>query len=191
MIISGRDFNIAISTKNKKLRKYIIANNNIRADKVRLIDNEGTQLGVVSLREALIKANEAGLDLIKVTDKVQPPVCKIMDYGKYAYQLGKKEKKQKQKSNELKNIRLTFNISPHDMETRAKAAEKFLAKEHKVRVEMRLRGRQKALAEHARDKTKQFLELVNKTIPIKIERELKKEPRGFTIIIGKVSKKLE
>ena len=171
------------------MKKYIIANNNIRADKVRLIDHEGRQLGVVSLKEALIKSHEAGLDLIKVTDKVDPPVCKIMDYGKYAYQLGKKEKKQKHQGSEMKNIRLTFNISPHDMETRAKAAEKFLAKDHKVRVEMRLRGRQKALGEHAREKTKQFLELLNKTTPIKIERELKREPRGFTIIIGKIQTK--
>jgi len=170
------------------LKKYIIANNNIRADKVRLIDHEGKQLGVVSLKEALIKSHEAGLDLIKVTDKVQPPVCKIIDYGKYAYQLGKKEKKQKHQGGEIKNIRLTFNISLHDMETRARAAEKFLAKEQKVRIEMRLKGRQRALAEHAREKTKQFLEILNKTTPIKVERELKREPRGFTIIIGKISK---
>lgn len=173
------------SKNPKKLRKYIIANNRIRAEKVRLIDSEGKQLGVVSLREALIKANEAGLDLIQVTNNVDPPVCKIMDYGKYAYQLSKKEKKQKQHSGEMKSIRLTFNISPHDMETRARSAEKFLAKGHKVQIELRLKGRQKALGDHAKEKIKQFLVMLQKTTPIKFERELKREPRGFTIIISK------
>jgi len=90
---------------------------------VRLIDETGKQLGVFSLTDALRKSREAGLDLIQVTEKVDPPVCKLLDYGKYAYQEKKKERKQKQdRSGELKSIRLRFNISPHDLETRAKSA---------------------------------------------------------------------
>lgn len=152
---------------------------------MRLIDQEGQQIGVVRLQEALTKAREAGLDLIQVTDKIDPPVCKIMEYGKYAYQQSKKERKQKQHSGEMKSIRLTFNISPHDMETRARAAEKFLAKSHKVQIELRLRGREKALGGYGREKIEQFLEILKHATPIKVERELKREPRGFTMIISK------
>ena len=129
-----------------------------------------------------------GSDLIKITDKVEPPVCKIMDYGKYLYRQSKKERKQKQaKAGELKNIRLTFNISEHDMETRVKTAEKFLEKEYKIRIEMRLRGRERALGNFAREKVNKFLEILKKSVPIKIERELKRQPRGFTMIVAKAT----
>lgn len=170
------------------MRKRIFINNQIRAARVRLIDKDGKQLGVFSINEALEKAREAGLDLIKVTERVEPPVCKIMDYGKYAYQQKKKERKQQQqKGGELKNIRLTFNISQHDLQTRAKTAEKFLKKGDKVRIELVLRGRQKsfALRNFAEEKIKQFLKILEKSTPIKIERPLKKETRGLTMIITK------
>ena len=165
--------------------KRIIANNRIRAREVRLIDNEGKQLGVFSLTDALKKARESGLDLIQVTEKATPPVCKMMDYGKYAYQQSKKQKKQHHKAGELKNIRLTFNISPHDLETRAKTATKFLKRGNKVRIEMRLRGREKALKEYALNKMRQFLEMIKQGTAIKVEKELKREPRGLTMIITK------
>ncbi len=166
--------------------KRVFVNNQIRAREVRLIDPEGKQLGVFNLTEALKRAREAGLDLIKITDKVEPPICKIMDYGKYLYRQGKKERKMRAtKSGELKNIRLTFNISEHDLETRVKATEKFLNKDCKVRIEMKLRGRQKALGNFARQKLNQFLDILQKSTPIKIERELKREMRGLTMIITK------
>lgn len=150
-----------------------------------MIDERGEQLGVFNLENALQKAYEARLDLIQVTDKVEPPICKIMDYGKYAYQQSKKEKKQRHQAGEMKSIRLTFNISPHDMETRCRAAEKFLKKGQKVRVELLLRGREKALGEHAKGKIEQFLGILNGLIPIKIERELKRDFRGFATIVAK------
>jgi len=154
---------------------------------VRLIDPNGKQLGIFSLAEALEKARQAGLDLIKITDKTDPPVCKMMDYGKYLYQQQKKEKKHRTaRAGELKNIRLTFSISPHDLEIRAKAAEKFLQEGNKVRIELLLRGREKGLSDFAKQKIKQFLEILQKTIPIKVERELKKEARGLTMIIAKL-----
>ncbi len=171
--------------KTFNLRKRIFVNNQIRAEKVRVVDQEGKQLGIFNLPQAIQKARDAGLDLIKVTDKVEPPVCKIMDYGKYVYQEKKKERRlHHKKAGELKNIRLTFNISQHDLETRAKAAEKFLKHGHKLRIEMRLRGRQKALGNFAKEKIRHFLETLNRSTPIKIERELKREPRGFTMIIS-------
>jgi translation initiation factor IF-3 len=154
---------------------------------VRLIDKDGKQLGVLRLEDALRKSREAGLDLIQVTQKINPPVCKIADYGKYAYQIKKKERKQKsQKIGELKSIRLRFNISPHDLETRAKTAEKFLKKGYKVRIEMVLRGREKYLSDFARQKLNQFLEILQNLIPIKVEREIKLETKGLTMIIIKV-----
>jgi translation initiation factor IF-3 len=166
------------------LQKRIFINNQIRADKVRLIGPDGKQLGIFNLKEALEKAREAGLDLVQVTDKVTPPVCKIMDYGKYLYQQKKKERKMRRvQSGELKNIRLTFNISEHDMETRAGMAEKFLKEGDKVRIELVLRGREKALSDFAKQKVNKFLEILKKSTPIKIERELKKEARGLTMII--------
>lgn len=164
--------------------KRIFINNLIRAREVRLIDKDGKQLGVLRLEDALRKAREAGRDLIQVTQKIDPPVCKIADYGKYAYQMKKKERKQKsQKIGELKSIRLRFNISPHDLETRAKTAEKFLKKGYKVRIEMVLRGREKYLSNFARQKLNQFLEILQNLIPIKVEREIKRETRGLTMII--------
>ena len=143
-------------------------------------------MGIVNLEEALRTAQERNLDLIQVTEKVEPAVCKIMDYGKYLYWLRKKEKSSNIKGGgELKGIRLGFNISPHDLETRARQTEKFLKKGDRVRVEMILRGREKGLSEFAKNKINQFLEVLEKLTPIKIERELKREARGFTMIITK------
>lgn len=135
-------------------------------------------------REALQIARERNLDLIQVTEKVEPPVCKIMDYGKYLYSLQKREKGSKiKKAGQIKGIRISFGISSHDLETRAKQAEKFLKKGYKVKVELILRGRQKALGEYAKGKINKFLEILGELTPVKIERELKREPRGFTMII--------
>lgn len=166
--------------------KRIFINNQIRAREVRLIDEVGNQLGVVSLEKAIEAAKEKSMDLIQVTEKVDPPVCKIGDYGKYLYQEEKKERhNRKNKGGELKAIRLTYNISKHDMETRAKLAEKFLKKGDTVRIDLPLRGRQKALGDFAKEKMAGFLESLNEIIPIKTEKELKREPRGFTMIISK------
>jgi translation initiation factor IF-3 len=140
----------------------------------------------MDLQKALQITQERNLDLIQVTERVEPPVCKIMDYGKYLYSLQKKERQAKTKiAGELKGIRLGFGISPHDLEIRAKLAEKFLKKGYKVRVELILRGREKALPEFAKNKINQFLEILAGILPIRVERELKREARGFTMIISK------
>jgi translation initiation factor IF-3 len=169
------------------LNTRIIANTQIRAKEVRVVDETGKQLGVLPLEEALRLAYDRNLDLIQVTEKVDPPVCKIMDYGKYSYQEKKKEQSasKKQKISELKGIRLTFNIGQHDMETRARQAEKFLKDGDKVRIDIVLRGREKALGNFAREKIGKFLEVLQTFVPYKIERELKKEMRGFSMIISK------
>ena len=167
------------------LIKRVYANNRIRAREIRVVDQEGKQLGVFSLNEGLEMAKEKGLDLVQITEKVEPPVCKITDYGKYLYHQKKKERHVKSTSSELKGIRLKFGISTHDMETRVKSALKFLEKGDKVRIELPLRGRQKALDGFAKEKINQFMIMIEKTIPVKIEKELKKEGRGLTMIIAK------
>jgi len=138
------------------------------------------------LEDALKKAQAAGLDLIQVTDKVDPPVVKIADYGKYLYQQRKKEREAKKHTGgDLKEIRLTFNISDHDLETRVKQAAKFLKRGDNIRINLRLRGRQKALLGHAREKIAKFMEQLNALVPVRTERDMKLEPRGLTMVITK------
>ena len=122
-------------------------NEQIRDREVRLIGPDGEQIGVVSSREAQKIADEAGLDLVKIAPNAKPPVCKIIDYGKYRYDLARKEKdaKKKQKTVELKEIRLSPNIDTNDLNTKMNAAKKFLAKGNKVKITLRFRGREMAL----------------------------------------------
>ena len=167
------------------LNKKPFFNRQIRAREVRVVDETGKQLGVMDLEKALQEAGERNLDLIQVTEKVEPPVCKIIDYGKYLYRQKKKEKGAQPRGGELKGIRLSFNISQHDLETRARQAEKFLKAGDKVRIELRLRGREKALGNFAKEKMNKFLEVLGNTVAYKTERELKREARGFIMIISK------
>jgi len=172
--------------KKKRYQKPTPINNRIKAEKVRLIDEKGNQLGVVTLKEALKMAYAKELDLVQVTEKLDPPVCRITEYGKYLYSQEKKKKQQKtQKGGELKGIRLSFNISPHDMETRANQAEKFLERGDKIRIELILRGRQGALAQVGNNKIKQFIELLGAKIPIKTEKDIQRRGRNLIMIISK------
>jgi len=149
-----------------------------------VVDETGKQLGIFDLERALQLAKERNLDLVQVTEKVMPPVCKITDYGKYLYWQEKKERGAK-RGGEIKGIRISFGISLHDLETKANLAEKFLKKGDKIRLEMRLKGRENLFSNLAKEKITKFLETLENLIPIKIERELKREPRGFSMIIGK------
>ena len=121
-------------------------NEQIRDREVRLIGADGEQLGIVSSREAQKIADEAGLDLVKIAPNAKPPVCKVIDYGKYRYEMARKEKdaKKKQKTVELKEIRLSPNIEANDLNTKVNAAKKFLAKGNKVKITLRFRGREMA-----------------------------------------------
>ncbi|MCI6243157.1 MAG: translation initiation factor IF-3 [Lachnospiraceae bacterium] len=121
-------------------------NEQIRDREVRLIGPDGEQVGIVSSREAQKIADEAGLDLVKIAPNAKPPVCKVIDYGKYRYELARKEKdaKKKQKIVELKEIRLSPNIDTNDLNTKMNAARKFLSKGNKVKITLRFRGREMA-----------------------------------------------
>ena len=121
-------------------------NEQIRDKEVRLIGADGEQLGIVSSKEAQRLAEEAGLDLVKIAPTAKPPVCKIIDYGKYRYEQARKEKeaKKKQKTVELKEIRLSPNIDTNDLNTKINSAKKFIEKGNKVKVSLRFRGREMA-----------------------------------------------
>ena len=121
-------------------------NEQIRDREVRLIGADGEQLGIVSSREAQKIADEAGLDLVKIAPNAKPPVCKLVDYGKYKYELVRKEKeaKKKQRTIEVKEVRLSPNIDVNDLNTKCNAARKFIEKGDKVKVSLRFRGREMA-----------------------------------------------
>ena len=124
----------------------LMINEQIRDKEVRVIGEDGQQLGIMSSREAQALADEAGLDLIKIAPTAKPPVCRIADYGKFRYEQARKEKeaKKKQKVIEVKEIRLSPNIDTNDLNTKSNAARKFLTKGDKVKVSLRFRGREMA-----------------------------------------------
>ena len=124
----------------------LMINEQIRDKEIRLIGANGEQLGIMSARDAQKQAMEAGLDLVKIAPTAKPPVCKIIDYGKYRYELAQKEKeaKRKQKTIEIKEVRLSPNIEENDLNTKVNNARKFLSKGNKVKVTLRFRGREMA-----------------------------------------------
>ena len=129
---------------NRSSKDLLRKNEQIRAAEVRLIDEDGTMLGVVNIREALAKAREKELDLVEISPTAQPPVCKILEYSKYIYEQGKKNKdaKKKQKAVSLKEIRLKSRIASHDLEVKVRQIEGFLKKKDMVRVSVVFYGRE-------------------------------------------------
>ena len=165
----------------------VLINNFIKAKEVRVISETGEQLGIMNIFAAIDLAKGKGLDLIQVTEKVEPPVCRIGNHGKYLYSQQKKERKIKAGTKEsiLKEVQVGFNTSPHDIEIKAGQAKRFLEEGDKVRVAMFLRGREKAMGDFAKKKVEFFAQKLGALIEIKIERELKRDPKGFTMIISK------
>ena len=158
-------------------------NEEIHDKEVRLIDAEGNQQGVVSLDVAMRMADEAGLDLVKIAPNAVPPVCKVMDYGKYKFEQGKREKEQRknQKVIELKEIRLSATIDVHDMEVKAKNAIKFFTNGDKVKVSIRFRGRQAKHGDIGLDVMNAFYEMVKDNAAI--DRPAKQEGRNMFMIL--------
>lgn len=159
-------------------------NNFIRAAEVRVVNEKSEQLGVMPLSEALKLAYDQGLDLVEITDKATPPVCKIIDFGKFQYQKEKKAREMtKTHKVEVKNIRLSFNIAKHDIEMKAAQAQKFLEKGDRARVEIVLRGREKAFAHLAKEKLEEFRKHI--TLPTNLDHPITKDMRGFYMLISK------
>lgn len=165
--------------------KKLKVNQEIRAEEVRLIDDEGAQIGVFPKQEAILKAQEKSMDLVEVVPKARPPVAKIMDYGKYQYIKKKQEKKNKLKSkqNEVKGIRLGVKTEKHDIEIKRKKVEAFLQKGYKVSIDIILKGREKVYMNKAREVLKEFVEGLDEEV--EYEDKIKKSPRGLNAVIKK------
>ena len=135
-------------------------NEQIRDREIRLIGEDGEQLGIMSAREAMKIAQEAELDLVKIAPAAKPPVCKIIDYGKYKYEQARKEKeaKKKQKTVEVKEVRLSPNIDTNDLNTKINNAKKFISKGNKVKVTLRFRGREMAHVQQSKHILDDFAE---------------------------------
>ncbi|MCI5739077.1 MAG: translation initiation factor IF-3 [Ruminococcus sp.] len=171
---------MGISTKEMQI------NEQIRDREVRVISADGEQLGIMSAKEALKKAEEKNLDLVKIAPNAKPPVCKIMDYGKYRFEQAKREKeaRKNQKIVEIKEIRLSLNIDTHDFETKAKHAEKFLKAGNKVKVSIRFRGREMAHPELGKVSMEKFAEACKEFSTV--EKPAKLEGRQMLMFLAPV-----
>ena len=158
-------------------------NGQIRDKEVRVIAENGDQLGVMPVKEAMKLAQEAELDLVKIAPKAQPPVCKIIDYGKYRYELARKEKeaKKKQKTVEVKEVRISPNIDTNDLNTKVNNAKKFIAKGNKVKVTLRFRGREMAHMQQSKHILDDFAEMLADIAVI--EKAPKVEGRTMTMFL--------
>ncbi len=162
----------------------LMINEQIRDKEVRLIGEEGEQLGIVAGKEALRMAKEANLDLVKIAPSAKPPVCKIIDYGKFKYEQTRKDKeaKKKQKVTEVKEIRFSPNIDDNDLNTKANMARKFLAKGDKIKVTLRFRGREMAHTSSSRVILDTFYALLEDIAVI--EKPARLEGRNMTMFLS-------
>ena len=151
---------------------------------MRVIGEDGEQLGVMSSRDAMKLAEEAGLDLVKIAPTAKPPVCRIVDYGKFRYEQTRKEKdaKKKQKTTEVKELRLSPNIDTNDLNTKVNAARKFLSKGDKVKITLRFRGREMAHMNNSRHILDDFAEALADIAVI--DKAPKVEGRSMTMFLA-------
>jgi len=159
-------------------------NHQIRASELRVIGPKGENLGVISLNEALKKAEEAGLDLIEISPNAVPPVAKISDFGKYQYEENKKQKQAKSKSHsvEIKTVQVKLGTGEHDLELKAKKASEWLAEGNRVKLDLFLPGRAKYLDQNfLKTRLDRMLKLL--TVEYKIAAPPTKSPKGMTIIV--------
>ncbi len=168
----------------KTISKEIQINEEIRDKEVRLIDSDGTMLGIVSGKEAQRIAEEKKLDVVKISPNANPPVCKILDYGKYKYELQKREKeaKKKQKTMEVKEVRLSPYIESHDLGVKTNNAAKFLKAGDKVKVSLRFKGREKDYTQIGVNVMHKMLELLGDACTVEKKPEL--EGRNMVMILS-------
>lgn len=158
-------------------------NEQIRDKEIRLIGENGEQLGIMPARDAMKMAKEAELDLVKIAPAAKPPVCKIIDYGKYRYEQARKEKeaKKKQKTIEVKEVRLSPNIDVNDLNTKVGAARKFIEKGNKVKVTLRFRGREMAHMQSSKHILDDFAEQLKDVASV--DKPPKIEGRNMTMFL--------
>ncbi len=161
----------------------LMINEQIRDKEVRVISEDGEQLGVMSAKEAYRLAQEAELDLVKIAPTAKPPVCKIIDYGKYRYELARKEKeaKKKQKTVEVKEVRLSPNIDTNDLNTKVNNAKKFIEKGNKVKVTLRFRGREMAHMQTSKHILDDFADMLKEVASV--EKPAKLEGRSISMVL--------
>ncbi len=164
----------------------LMINEQIRDREVRVIGPDGEQLGIMSAKEAYLKAKDADLDLVKIAPTAKPPVCKIINYGKFRYDQARKEKeaKKKQRTIDVKEIRLSPNIDTNDLNTKANQARKFLSKGDKVKVTLRFRGREMAHKDVGREVLNAFYEKLEDVAVI--DKEAKMEGRSMIMFLTAV-----
>lgn len=168
----------------KNISKDYFINEQIREKELRLVGSDGEPLGVVSSAEARRLAEEKDLDLVMISPNAKPPVCKIMDYGKYIYEQSKKEKeaKKKQKVVSIKEVRVSLTIEEHDIDIKAKNARKFLLDGDKVKITVRFRGREMELAHIGQKILDNFASKLDDVCLV--EKRPKKEGRNMTMVLG-------
>jgi len=161
-------------------------NEQIWSREVRLIDEQGQQLGIMSRDRALQIARERELDLVEVSPDSRPPVCRIINYDKYRYQLEKKEKQQRKtsKKTELKEVRLGVRTGEHDLDFKRKKALAFLKEGRKVKIELVMRGRERAHRDLAREVLNAFLAKIQDESQVKVDQPIMGSPRGFNCVIS-------
>lgn len=161
----------------------LMINEQIRDREIRLIGEDGEQLGIMSARDAMKLAREANLDLVKIAPTAKPPVCKIIDYGKYRYEQARKEKeaRKKQKIIDIKEVRLSPNIDSNDLNTKVSAAKKFIEKGDRVKVTLRFRGREMAHMQASRYILENFAKSLEDVAAI--DKPIKQEGRSLTLFL--------
>lgn len=164
-------------------------NTEIRASTVRLIGKDGAQIGVVNLSQALEQAEQNGLDLVEISPNANPPVCKIIDYGKYRYQLARKDREQKKTQHhvKLKEIKFKPNIDENDLKFKIKHAREFLAKGNKVKVTCMFRGREMAHPEIGHKIAARFIEEIGEEAQIEVQP--KQMGRNLSLVLAPLGKK--
>jgi len=165
--------------------KRFRANDYIRAPEIFLINEEGEKIGVIPTRQARQMAEDAGLDLVEVNPRETPPICKIMDFGQFKYELDKKTQKQKfkQKKIETKGIRLSVRIDDHDFQFRLDQAVKFLSKGNKLKIELQLKGRERQHPQKAYEVINKFVGLLESNASLSLLREQDLTKQGYKYII--------
>ena len=168
----------------RTISKEAFINEEIRGKELRIIDTDGTQLGIMSRQEALDLSEQKKLDLVCIAPKANPPVCKILDYGKYKYEMQKREKKEKkkQKTMQVKEIRLSTFIEDHDIMVKAKTASKFLKDGDKLKVSLRFRGRERDYVARGMEVMDKFAEAVADVGTV--DRKPKFEGRSLTMTLS-------
>ena len=172
-----------VQRRYRDIAKEALINEEIRAKELRVIAEDGEQLGIMSRDDALDLAEEKNLDLVCIAPKAEPPVCKVLDYGKFKYDQQKKEKeaKKKQHTTQVKEIRLSTFIEDHDIMVKAKTGAKFLKEGNKLKVSLRFRGRERDYVDRGQEVMEKFAEAVSEVGDL--EKKPKMEGRSLSMVL--------